>query len=346
MVQPSLLIRADASTAMGAGHVMRCLALAQAWQDKGGNVTFLMTPGFPSLEQRIHKENMTVFIQTEQPGSNADAEASADYAKQTGSSWIVVDGYQFGATYQKKLKELGTSVLFIDDYGHSDHYYADIVLNQNVYADMSYYTNYEPYTEFLLGTRYALLRREFLEWSGWCRDIPDRARKILVTFGGGDPDNVTLKIIEAMRSVDLDRLEVKVVVGSTNPHFDLIRESAKNLANVTLIKNAENMPALMAWADAAISGGGSTCMELAFMGLPSIIIPIADNQKLIAQELDKIHAAIEIPPHILKSTNALARFITPVLCQKKTRSDLSLNQRKLVDGTGAKNIVSLLWGDT
>ncbi len=184
----------------------------------------------------------------------------------------------FDVEYQKIIKESGFSLLFIDDYGHADHYYADIVLNQNIYADMSFYQYYEPYTRFLLGTKYALIRKEFLKWSGWHRDIPEVARKILVTFGGSDPDNVTHKVIEAVRTVDLDGLEVKVVVGGANPHFDLIYETVKDLSNFTLIKNTENMSELVAWADIAISAGGSTCWELFFMGIPSIIIPIAENQ--------------------------------------------------------------------
>ncbi len=165
-----LLVRADANTHIGTGHVMRCLALAQAWQDNGGTVTFLMTPGSPSLEQRICSEGMNVLTSIEQPGSEEDATITAEIAKKSESSWVVVDGYQFGAEYQKILKAHNCRILFIDDYGHADHYYSDIVLNQNIYAGMSFYKNYEPYTRFLLGTKYALLRKEFLNSAGYNRN--------------------------------------------------------------------------------------------------------------------------------------------------------------------------------
>lgn len=346
MAKNTLLFRADASTKMGTGHVMRCLALAQAWQDNGGTVTFLMAPGSPLLEQRIRTEGMIVLTITEQPGSNDDATITTEIAQKIESAWVVVDGYQFGADYQKILKEHNCRILFIDDYGHADHYYADIVLNQNIYADMSYYKKYEPYTRFLLGTKYILLKREFLKWSGWHRDIPEVARKILVTFGGSDPDNVTLKVIEAVKPVDVSGLEIIVVVGGINPYYNLIQERLKDLSHFTLIKNADNMPELMAWADIAISGGGSTCWELAFMGLPSIIVPISYNQKLISQGLNKIHATVEIPSETLISAKAVTHLITSVITRKKMRSDLSYTQKNLVDGTGAKNIISILKRDT
>jgi UDP-2,4-diacetamido-2,4,6-trideoxy-beta-L-altropyranose hydrolase len=346
MEQQSLLIRADANITMGTGHVMRCLALAQAWQDTGGTVTFLIAPGTSSIEHRIRNEGMTVLTITEQPGSDADAAITADIAKKNEASWVVVDGYQFSAGYQKILKKHNCRILFIDDYGHADHYYADIVLNQNIYADMSFYKNHEPYTRFLLGTKYVLLRREFLKYSDWHRDIPEIARKILVTLGGSDPDNVTLKVIDAVKTVELDGLEVKVVVGGANPYFDLLHETVKERSDIKLIKNAENMPELMAWADIAISAGGSTCWELAFMGVPSLLYPVAENQKIITQELNKIHAAVELPSGNLISLKDVTHFIDSFLKKKKLRSELSLTQKKFVDGTGAKYIVSILIGDS
>jgi len=344
----SLIIRADASPEIGTGHVMRCLALAEAWQDTGGEVFFVSACDAPALDVRLRKERFQILHISQDAGSLGDADETARIANTLGTNWIVTDGYHFGAQYQKTIKDSGLSLLFIDDYGHADHYYADIILNQNIYADMSFYPKYEPYTRFLLGTKYALIRKEFLKWSDWHRDIPEVARKILVTLGGSDPDNVTLKVIEAVRTVDLDGLEVKVVVGGANPHFDLIYESVKDLPNFTLIKNAETMPELMAWADIAISAGGSTCWELAYMGVPSILCPIAENQKLITQELYKIHTAVgfSLGGLTLTSMEDVTHFITSFLKKRQLRSGLSRTQKEIVDGTGAKNIVSIMIGET
>jgi UDP-2,4-diacetamido-2,4,6-trideoxy-beta-L-altropyranose hydrolase len=325
---------------------MRCLALAEAWQDTGGETFFISACEAPAIEDRLKKEGMPVLHIRHEAGSFGDADETVRIALEHGADWIVVDGYHFGAEYQKTIKDAGLSLLFIDDYGHADHYYADIVLNQNIYADLSLYKKYEPYTRFLLGMKYVLLRREFLKYSDWHRDIPKVARKILVTLGGSDPDNVTLKVIEAVKTVGLDGLEVKVVVGGANPHFDLIHEMVKDLSNFTLIKNADNMPELMAWADVGLSAGGSTCWELAFMGLPSILYPIAENQKIITQELYKICAAVELPSGILTSVNDFTFFTESFLKKKKLRSGMSLTQKKLVEGTGAKHIVSIMMRNT
>jgi UDP-2,4-diacetamido-2,4,6-trideoxy-beta-L-altropyranose hydrolase len=342
MTKKALLIRADASPEIGTGHVMRCLALAEAWQDNGGEILFVSACCAPAIEDRLKKEGMPVLHIPQKAGTSGDADETALLAHEQGVDWIVVDGYHFGAEYQKEIKDAGFSLLFIDDYGHADHYYADIVLNQNIYADMSFYKNYEQYTRFLLGTKYVLLRREFLKYSGWCRDIPNVARKILVTLGGSDPDNVTLKIIDALRTAELEGLEVKVVVGGANPHFDLIHETVKDLSNFTLIKNADNMPELMAWADVAISAGGSTCWELAFMGLPSIVIPIAENQKPIAKELKSKNIAEVIEGNIFQNQKELAILISDFLQNYELCSAFSKRMAQHIDGKGQYRIINAI----
>jgi len=337
-----LLIRADASPEIGTGHVMRCLALAEAWLDTEGEVFFVFACDTPALEVRLKKEGIQLLQIRQKAGTLGDADETARIAHKHGADWIVVDGYHFGAEYQKTIKDAGLSLLFIDDYGHADHYYADIVLNQNVYANMSLYKNYEPYTRFLLGTKYALIRKEFLKWSGRHRDIPEVARKILVTLGGSDPDKVTLKVIEALRTVELDGLEVKVVVGSANPHFDLIHETVKGLSRFTIIKNAENMPELMAWADISISAGGSTCWELLFIGVPSIVIPIAENQEPIVKELRSQNIAKVIKVIDFKNQRELVKLIFEFLQSYKMRSAFSKRMAQYIDGKGLSRIISAI----
>ena len=338
----TLLIRADANIHIGTGHVMRCLALAQAWQDNGGTVTFLMAPGSPSLEQRICSEGMNVLTITERPGSDEDAKITAEVAKKNESSWIVVDGYQFGANYQKILKEHNCRILFIDDYGHADHYYADIVLNQNIYADMSFYKKYEPYTRFLLGTRYVLMRREFLKWAGYKREIPEVARKVLVTFGGGDPDNITLKIIDALKKIEIDGLEVIAVIGGVSPSYETLKQSVKNYPGFSIRKNVTNMPELMIWADVAISAGGCTCWELAFTGLPNFIITLSADQELIASELSKQGVSIALGRPSEINNISIINNISELIYSPSKRYTMSQTGKRIVDGDGTHCIISAL----
>ncbi|NYT10684.1 MAG: UDP-2,4-diacetamido-2,4,6-trideoxy-beta-L-altropyranose hydrolase, partial [Methanosarcinales archaeon] len=235
----TLVIRADASTRIGTGHVMRCLALAQAWQDSGRRAVFAMGMGSPVLVDRLTFEGMEVFHLSAEPGSTEDAEQTADLAQSMGSDWVVVDGYHFGSDYQRIIKESGLRLLFIDDNGHVCHYYADIVLNQNLHANEDLYRNREPYTKLLLGTQYVLLRREFWPWRSWKRDIPEVARKLLVTLGGSDPDNVTLKVIQVLQQIE--QLETVVVIGGSNLHYEELSSALESNGSTDLKKDVKNM---------------------------------------------------------------------------------------------------------
>jgi len=284
-----LLVRVDASAQIGTGHLMRCLALAQAWRDVGGRVVFLMAMESPPLEARLRSEGMEVVHLPVQPGSMDDAIQTADFARQLGADWVVVDGYHFGAEYQRIIKDSGLRLLFIDDIGHAEHYSADLVLNQNIHAHEGLYQNREPYTRLLLGTRYVLLRREFLKWRGWKREIPEVARKVLVTMGGSDPDNVTLKVIQALHQVDMDGLEAIVVVGGSNPNYEELQSAVQDSRfPIRLESNVTNMPERMAWADVAVSAGGSTSWELAFMGVPILNLILAENQQQASTTLSRL----------------------------------------------------------
>ncbi|MDB9512764.1 UDP-2,4-diacetamido-2,4,6-trideoxy-beta-L-altropyranose hydrolase [Kamptonema animale CS-326] len=337
----NLIIRADASTQIGTGHVMRCLALAQPRQDTQGQPIFIMANPIPALEKRLKSEGMKVLHLAVEPGSLADAKETAALAHQFNASWVVVDGYQFGSEYQKTLKNSGLRLLFIDDYGHAEHYYADFVLNQNISADRQWYQHREPYSQLLLSTRYALLRREFWPWQKWQRTVPPVAKKVLVTLGGADPDNVTLKIIQALQLVEVEELEAVVVAGSSNPHYESLEIAVQSSRfPIRLQRNITNMPELMAWADVAISAGGSTCWELAFMGLPSILLILAENQKAIAPELDRQGVIINLSWHQDVTIEQIGLALQELIGDRPKRETMSKKGRELVDGNGARRVVS------
>jgi len=341
--QKTLLIRADASAKIGAGHLMRCLALAQAWQDAGGRAVFLMAIAVPALESRLRSEEMEVVHLRVKLGSIEDAAQTADFAREIGADWVVVDGYHFDANYQRTFKERGLRLLFIDDNGHAKHYYADLVLNQNIHAHEDLYRNKESYTRLLLGTRYVLLRREFLEWRGWKREAPEVARKVLVTMGGSDPDNVTLKVIQTLQQVDMDGLEAVVVVGAGDPHYEELKSAVQDSRfPIRLETNVTNMPELMAWADVAISGSGSTCWELAFMGVPSLVLILAENQRPIAEGLDKVGVAVNLGWHKDLSSSEIENALLSLISDKPKRAEVVQRAQALVDGSGSIRLLTEL----
>lgn len=338
-----IIIRVDASTQIGTGHLMRCLALAQAWQDTQGQPIFIMANPVPALEERLKSEGMEVILLTAEPGSLADAQETAALAHQIDANWVVVDGYQFGREYQKIIKDSGLHLLFIDDYGHAKHYYADFVLNQNISADEQWYQHREPHTQLLLGTRYALLRREFLQWQEWQRTVPAIAKKVLVTLGGADPDNVTLKVLQALQLVEVEELEAVVVVGGSNPHYEILEMAVqKSQFPIRLERNVTNMPELMAWADVAISAGGSTCWELAFMGLPSILLILAENQRAIGQKLANLQQAVNLGWHQDVTSQNIAETLSTLLQSTEERTKIIKVSHQIVDGQGVSRIVKSL----
>jgi UDP-2,4-diacetamido-2,4,6-trideoxy-beta-L-altropyranose hydrolase len=260
---------------------------------------------------------------------------------------VVLDGYHFGSDYQLGIKTAGFTLLVVDDYGHADFYHADWVLNQNISAREELYAKRSPATKLLLGPKFAMLRKEFLTYKGWQREIAPMAKKILVTLGGSDPDNVTLQVIQAL--IDLD-LHVKVVIGGSNPHLreieNFIRSQNNSTALIEVIVNATNMPELMVWADTAVAAAGSTSWELAFMELPNLVFVLADNQVEIAEGLSARQVATSIgrpsPDALVSFKKKLGQLaVSHAECYR-----ISQVSRELVDGSGAKRVLAEMVADS
>ena len=256
---------------------------------------------------------------------------------------IALDGYHFDGYYQRIIKNKGFRLLYIDDYGHADHYYADVILNQNLSADISLYPNYSPHTKFLLGPQYALLRKEFLKWKTWKRDIPGVSKKVLVTMGGADPDNVTLKVLKALKEVAIPDMEIVVVLGPANPHKDDIEHFLSLFPfKSNLLLSVDNMPELMAWADVGVAAGGSTSWELAFMGLPSLLIILAENQRAVSHKLEESGTSINLGWYDETKVGTIAKLAENTMKNQKTREAMSTKGRSLVDGNGGSEVVKFL----
>ena len=282
-----LLIRADASAATGLGHVLRCLALAQNWMDVGGRVFFLKNAGGESLERRLREEGCHLLSLDAPPGGIDDAHITASVAEDLEVSWIVLDGYEFGDHYQGSLRSRGLRVVAVDDYGHAVVWPADVVLNQNVNAREELYLRRDARARLLLGPMYALLRREFTGRVRTPRDVPKTAHRLLITAGGSDPSDLTSLAMSALELSDDLGWEAVCLAGPTNPRYEHLVARARAMAfQIRVEKAATNIAPLMEWADLAISASGSTCYESAFLGLPALIVPVADNQTGIAAGLD------------------------------------------------------------
>ncbi len=337
-----LVVRADASARTGVGHVVRCLALAQAWVASGGQATLLSSSNVVELRRRAESVGVE-FAEVQHPHPDpADLERTLRTVRQLEKAWVVLDGYQFDSRYQKSLRDAGFSLLVIDDTSHLPHYHANVLLNQNINAEWQCYSS-DSDTVFLLGTGYSLLRHEFLDWRD--RSLPARndGCRVLVTIGGSDPENLTAKVVKGLNLARTDGIEAKVVLGPANPHVASVEKLVgQSERTVHVLRDVSDMPWLMAWADLAISGAGTTCWELMFMGVPSILIEAADNQRENAAGLDAIGAAVSLGQADEATPEQIADCIDDLCQDHARRSAMSDRGRSLVDGRGAERVVSLI----
>ncbi len=337
---PALILRADGGPDIGGGHVMRCLALAQAWSEGGGRAVFCAATLAPSLRQRLVDEGFACIAIEAACGSTADGEATAAAAVSLDARVIVVDGYQFPVAFHRRLRDAGLKVAALDDNGEIGACVDDLVINQNRHASPALYPQRAGHTRLLLGTEYALLRREFRGWQGPLRQFPAHVRQALVTLGAADPRNVTVGVIASIGPALTAAGEILVVVGGSNPHADALAARAAQLPNCHLIHDpGADLPRLMAAADLAVCGGGTTMWEMACMGLPFIPIVIAENQRQAV-------AAMAGDGYLTVDGTAVARdlpgAVAALAADAVRREALSRRGRQLVDGRGAERLCTAL----
>ena len=304
-----LVVRTDATPAMGLGHAMRCLALAQAHRDAGGEVVFAMADPPEPFAARLAAESIAV-----RPGATAAETAAIAHA--AAADWVVVDGYHLGPEYEAALAR----VLRIDD--HDADHDADLILRQGLGAREG--------ERVLAGPRYALLRREFRRWAGGDRAVSERVRRVLVTLGGGDPGPVVDTVLAALTREDL---EVQWITGPLNPRRDAP-------PGVEVVVDATDMPERMQWADLAVTAAGSTSWELARVGTPQVAIELADNQRPVARALAEHGIAVRAGWHADLDVATLARAIDGLT--EERRAEMSRRGRAAIDGQGAVRVLEAM----
>jgi UDP-2,4-diacetamido-2,4,6-trideoxy-beta-L-altropyranose hydrolase len=335
-----LVIRADAGVAVGIGHVMRCLALAQAWRDRGRDAAFVLADAPPELERELGRERFAIHCLDAPAGGEADARETAEFARRGRAWWILLDGYGFGDEYQRILKSAPFRLARIED-DTADPGFADLVVNQNAHAAER--VDEPPSPRVLRGTRYALIRREFQRWLPFRHPIEPQARRILITMGGSDPDNAAETVLRSLRNVGGTDFRIRIVSGPANPHRDsLRRELVLHEGRAELIAGDADMPELMAWADLAVSAAGSTSWELAFMGVPMVAVILAENQRRIARSLEEAQVAVGLGWHATLREATVAAAVARLLPDALGRTAMSRRGRELVDGLGARRAAEAL----
>ena len=359
----SMFIRADADPSMGSGHVMRMLALASACRNIGAHVTFLSSSIPQTLRKKIQQTGAE-FLQHEfKPGSIQDAAHTGNLCAQHNFDWTVLDGYQFRDPYQEIVKQQANRLMVVDDFGHDSHRHADLILNQNAYASTDRYAELKS-TNILCGLKHTLLRPEFTSDSTdvdstntetKCRkNARFTIKRMLITFGGSDSADWTLATLRSLSKLNLansPKLVADVIIGADYQHEKRLAEFCRTAGmNVFIHRNVDRMDALMRRTDLAITAGGSTCYELAQIGVPAVAIATTENQTAVVEALQDCGTLIGFneTQTTLDSTDSLSpeieKSITKLVRNREQRQSMSETGRKLLDGMGAQRVARQLHG--
>jgi UDP-2,4-diacetamido-2,4,6-trideoxy-beta-L-altropyranose hydrolase len=316
------MFRVDAHPAIGNGHLMRCLALAYALRARGAQASFVgrVEPEF--LRRQVLDAGFELHMAQADP-----------IAFLRGADWVILDGYGFGLVDQQAIKALGVQLMVIDDMAVQDAYCADLVLNQNVAAGSVRYLGAD---RTLLGPAYALLRPEFLTAQrGTAR--ADGVHRILMTLGGGAAPEAAEVLFAALRDLG-HSLHVRVLGAVPRVPVERAGLTMEYLAYV------DDMPAQMAWADLALCAGGSTCWELACMGVPALITVLSKDQKIVAAQMQAAGCGISLGWHGDLTREAAIAALDQVLAPAPRVALVAMHEAGplLVDGRGGERVASAI----
>ena len=345
-------IRVDASEKIGTGHFMRCLALADGLRARGARVRFLSRCVPDHLRKLAVSGGHEQILIDSRPEPDAaggpahsrwlDTSQGAD-ARDTERAlsgetweWLVVDHYSLDARWESALRGIVQHVLAIDDLADRSHD-CDFLLDQNLYMDgESRYAGKVPAgCRLLLGPRYALLREEFARLRTGVGPRSGHVRRVLVFFGGVDAGLHTVHAVEALAALGRRDLQVDVVVGAEHAQRQEIEARCAALSFTCHVQTRQ-MADLMAAADLALGAGGSASWERCCVGLPALVVPVAENQKRLVE--DAAVAGLHFAPE-LKQGISLADHLRGLLDNPLLLRAMSYNGMQAVDGRGTRRVL-------
>jgi len=333
---------------------MRCAALGDSLRHKGANVTFVMREATPAMEEllqtlghgtvRLPDAGLRRVSGWRAAPWETDASQTLEVLVAQGEvAWLIVDHYGIDDRWEERIRRAGCKLLVIDDLAASRHS-CDALLNQNLLADAEdrYRSLVSRDCRLLLGPRFALLREEFRAARSRLHRDARRVRKLLVFLGGGDPDGVTLQVLTVIAMVRPDDLEVDVVVGAGNPHRAEIEKHCAYKKGYRVIPQSSDMAGLMLDADLAVGAGGVSTWERCCLGLPAVVVAIAENQEEVSRAAAEAGVCIYLGPSREVTPEMFAAAFRLVIGNAGMRKLLSEAGTKLVDGMGSERVARIL----
>lgn len=336
----AIVFRADASLHLGSGHIMRCLTLATALKPFA-ICHFICRAENGHLAALIQQQGFTVSLLSAANPIQPSTDASQSLAQlSTLCDILIVDHYQLGAEYCQIMRQQCHRIMVIDDLANRQHD-CDLLLDQNLLPDSALrYTRLVPtHCEMLIGPTYGLLREEFSTTYNEKRE-PNR---LLVFFGGGDTDHLTIKTLNALTQLKFQQIKADIVISAVHPARTEISQRCQQLPGVELHVQCHYMAKLMHRAGLMIGAGGSTHWERCKCALPGLIVTIAENQLATTAYLDKLGACIWLGNAADISEALLTEKIDYYLGKPKLLQAVATTANSLIPAnSGAQAIVKAL----
>jgi UDP-2,4-diacetamido-2,4,6-trideoxy-beta-L-altropyranose hydrolase len=333
-----VLFRFDASAEIGAGHMTRCVALAEALHATGRRVTFAARR---DTRQMIGTATAAVFSLWELDPKVEDEPTVLRNRYPNGVDLLVVDHYGRDVSFERACRSWARQIFVLDDTTGRSHD-CDILVDAAASDDAVYKGCVPDCARVLCGAPHALIRRSFINRRAEALRRRDgrRGKKVLISFGATDPKNVTSAALDALANLDED-VEITIALSSRAPHVDEIRRRARG--RMRLVLDAE-MSELMTDADLAIGATGTTSYERAVLGLPSIVVTLSNDQRGVARSLIAAGAAIDAGDFDEDFKSRLLSLTKKLLDDPAALKLLASTASALVDGRGSQRVLAELAG--
>jgi UDP-2,4-diacetamido-2,4,6-trideoxy-beta-L-altropyranose hydrolase len=336
----NIVFRTDASINIGTGHVMRCLTLADELRLKCTDINFICReePGnmisyIGNRGYKVHQLPGDIDIEKDRKLTN---KILSKY--ETKPDRLIIDHYDIDISYESSLRDHVKKIMVIDDLANREHD-CDLLLDQNYSKiDNRYNSLVHENCIQLLGPEYAILRPQFQKARENLRKRDGGVNRILVFMGGADSKNVTSKVLRAIHMLDRPDIAIDVVVGDLNQYHNEIKILTSKMPNTICHHNVEDMANLMLSADLSIGACGSATWERCCVGLPTIAIILAENQKNTSENLDKEGALINLGWYHNVTENNIKEGIEGLIDNPQKVASMSDKSRRLVDGKGVGRV--------
>jgi len=338
----NIIIRCRANSQVGFGHLVRSRVLTEKFHERGFQV-ILVGPSKQYMtvnDKRLFRE----WIEREEwQESKEEALYHIDLANQYDVKHLIMDDYRSDYTHQLLLRKANLRILQQYDASKPQRFAANIVVNGSPFEKKEFYEKdlYDKNTVFLHGPKYAILRKDFLRY---CRETIVKENKLLVTFGGGDDHGAIIYILKEIASILPLDWSINMVVTQHNPNIDLIQKyiADNHYENATLMVNPSNMVDVIGSCKLGVLSGGTTTFEAAYLGTPSLLIPLAKNQYNQGIGWDELEAMVYLKPFCEIKKNDVKEVLSKLLNNEEKIEHMKKSAMRQVDGLGADRLVNVL----